>query len=189
MGGDESHVARGASGFLAPVLEEPSITKGHQRGRVEAEAGGDGVDPFLRPLQFCEIADGGFVEDAMARSIGVFGTPLLIDKDRFVSELAEDDSKSVAVGNFGLGFYAAFVAGGRIVVGGHALVGEEPMVAVSSDSENRAAGAEAAVGRVVECIALEAAEGNDSEPEAPNALLKLRKVLDAKLDLGFDGAH
>lgn len=185
----KSHVAGAACCSCAPLFEESSVAEGHERSGVEAEARGDGVDPFFRAFQFGKVADGGFIEDAMAISVGVFGPPFFINKDRLIAELAENYSESIAIGDCGFGFETAFVARGGIVVGGHAFVGKQPAVSVSPDSENGVAGAKVAVGRVVERVALESAGRDDAKAEGAEMLLKVGNVLDTKLDFGFNGAH
>lgn len=187
--GGEGHVTGRASGGLAPVLEEASVAESHQRRRFEAEPGAGCVDPLRRAFQFGEGADGRFVEDAMAGFVGVFGAPLLVDKDRLVAKLGEDHAERLAIGDFGLGFDAAFVAGGGIVVGGHAFMGEQPAVSVAPNTKNGLTCTQPAVGHVVEGIAFKGARRDDLKAESPDSLLKVLEVLDAELNLGFDGAH
>lgn len=187
--GDEGHITDSASGFFAPLLEQTSVAEGYQRCRIELEAGAGSVDPLLRAFKFGEVADRSFIQYAMAGSVGIFGSPLFIHKYRLIPELAEHYAEGIAVCDFGFRFDPALVARRWIMVGGHAFVGKEPVVAVSPDAENGVMGAKAAVGGVVEGVAFEGAWRDDSKAQAADALLDVLKICNAKLDFGFDGGH
>lgn len=142
----------------APFVEEAAVAEGHEVGLGEAEAFGGGVDPFGGAFELGEEADGGFVDDAVAGGVGVFGAPLFISECRLVAEGGEDGSDGLAVFDLGFSFDAVFVAlGGWVAVGGQGLVCDDPAFSVAADAEDGLSGAEGSVGRVVEDVVLEGA--------------------------------
>lgn len=109
--------------LVAPGLEETSVAESHVLCGSDAEPGGGAVDPGGRALQLRVIADGGFVDDAVALAVGPFRAPLLITKRSNQSKTEKKLGERIAVGDSGLGFDAVFVAiftgrllGGRLWV-------------------------------------------------------------------------
>ena len=62
----EGKILGGAAGALLPVEEEAAVAVGEAGGGIDAETGQGAVDPCGWALQFCVVADGGFVEDEVA---------------------------------------------------------------------------------------------------------------------------
>lgn len=174
----------------APLVEEASVAEGHEVSMGEVEAVGGGVNPFGGAFELGEEADGGFVDDAMAGGVSVFGAPFLVDEGWLVAEGGKDGSDGFAVFDFGFGFDAVLVAlGGGVAVGWQGFMGHDPAVAVAADAEDGLAGAEGAVGGVVEDVVLEGAGRDLTEAGGFELRFEARKVVDAELYFGFDRCH
>ena len=158
-GGDcvEGEVFSRAAGRLTPLIEEAAIAEGEELAGVDAEFATGLVDPVRGTFELGIDADGGFVENAVAGGVSELSAPFFVDEGGLESELGEDMAEGLAVLDLGLGFFAVFVAGGVVVVLGEAFVGDDAAIAVLTDTEDGRLRAEAAVGRVVEDIALEGA--------------------------------
>jgi len=133
----EGKIFGGASGALLPSEEEASVAVCEAGGGVDAETGQGAVDPCGRALQFCVVADGGFVEDEVTTDgefggkswvgkeravdggggMGPLGAELLVAEDGLESELMEDGGEGWAVVEEGLGLDADFIAGRGAVAG------------------------------------------------------------------------
>ncbi len=79
-------VLRSALVLFAPLFEEPAIAERAVVCQAHAEARGSLVDPIGRALQFCIIADGGFVNYAMSFAVFPLGAPLLIAERGYQTE-------------------------------------------------------------------------------------------------------
>ena len=178
---------RVAAGFGAPLVEEASVAEGHEIGLVEPERGSGAVNPFGGAFEFGEEADRGFVDDAVAGGVGVFGAPLLIGEGGLVAEGCEDGGDGFSVFDFGFGFDAVLVALGRgIAVGRQGLVRDDPAVAVAANAEDGLACAEGAVRGVEEGVVFECAGRDLLEAAGCQERFQAREVVDAELYLCFD---
>src|SRR5580698_6296476 len=135
--GSEGQVVCRAAGAGAPLVEETAIAQREQFSRIQPKPLAGGVDPLSRTLKLCKKSDRRFIDDAMARRIGVFGTPLLISESSLVAELAKDDGHRLAILDFGFGFDAPLMAAGRIVVLGNRFVCHDPALSVFANAQNR----------------------------------------------------
>ena len=172
--------------FLSPLLEETAVAQGDVLGAVNTETTGRPVDPFRGAFKFGEIADGGFVDDAMALSVFPFAAPLFIAKGRNKSKGTENLRQGLAVRNVGLGFDAVLVGilAGPLV--GKAFMGQHPSAGVAAQAQNLSPGAHSAVGGVVECVALKAPRCLLAESGRLKLSGKGDGVFEAKFDFGFD---
>src|SRR5579875_2433056 len=98
------------AGALLPIEKKFSVTVGGAGCVRDAKQGKGFVDPRRRPFKLGEGADGGFVEDEMARYFGTdglrpFSTILLVGEDGHVAKLGEDVGERGRVRNAGLGLY------------------------------------------------------------------------------------
>ena len=156
-------------------------------GRVDAQAYCGFIDPFCGAFEFGIVADGGFVDDAVALAVGPFRPPFFITEGGHKTERKENLGHSLAVGDLGLGLDAVLVGvftGPRV---GQALMGNAPAVGVASDAEDFSAGAHLAVGCVVEDVALEGARSLQGESGGFKTAGQAGEVVHAKFNLGFDG--
>jgi hypothetical protein len=187
--GIEGQVLGGGMMLLTPLLEEASVAQGHVFGMGYAEAHGHLVDPCSLAFQFGEVADGGLIYDTMSFAVAPLASPLLVAKGWNETQRAEDLRQRLAVGNLSFGFDAVLVPvfAGSIV--GKALVGHGAFAAVVANAQDLGARPHAAVGRVLQNIALEGARGIKMEAGLLQPPGKLRRVVHAKLDFGLDGYH
>src|SRR5580700_4339827 len=183
----EGKVLSGGAGVLAPLIEKAAIAEGEELGGVDAEFAAGQVDPVRWAFELGVDADGSFVEDAVAGCVGELGAPFLVDEGGLESELGEDVAEGFAVLDLGFGFIAVFMTGGGIVVLGQAFVSDDPAVAVLADTEDGLPRAEAAVGSVVEDVALESALGFLVETGGAEALRECLGIGDGELDFDFQG--
>lgn len=185
--GGEGEVLGGGVVLAAPEVEEPSVAEGDVPGRIDAQAGGGAVDPFGGAFEFGVVADGGFVEDAVALPVCPLAAPFFVAEGSDQAEGEKDLGEGIAVGDLGFGFDAVLVgvfAGANV---GKTLVGQEAAACVGADAENLSAGAHPAVGSVVEDVRLEAAGGLQSEPCGFKAAGEAGQVVHSEFDFGFDG--
>ncbi len=171
----------------APLLEESAVTKGDVIRGIDAETQGCAINPLGGAFEFRKVADGCFIDDAVALAVGPLGAPFFITKRRNESKTKEKLCERIAVRDAGLGFNAVLVSVlGRDVRTGKALMRERPAARVATDAENLGAGAHLAIGRVVEGICLEAARSFQAKTRGFEALLKCSEVGDTEFDLGFE---
>ena len=107
--------------------------------------------------------------------MGPLGAVLLIAEGGSVAELVEDLGEGLAVRYGGFGLDADLVASGVdwVLLVGLAFVGDGPETAVLADAEDLVAGAEVAVGGVVEGVVLEGAGSVEVEAESREAGLEI----------------
>jgi len=159
-------------------------------GAVYAEAGGGEVDPLGGAFELGVVADGSFVDNAVALAVLPLGAPFFITERGDEAEGEKDLGQRVAVGDYGFGFDAVLVgvfAGANVR---EALVGEEAAAGIGADAEDFRAGAHAAVGGVIKDVGLEGAGGLKAEAsgiEAPGEGGRVGGSVEAKFDFGFDG--
>jgi len=173
--------------LFAPEIEEAAVAEGDVLGGIDAQEGGGAVDPFGGAFELGVVADGGFIDDAMALAVGPLGAPFLVAKGGNEAEREKDFRHGSAVGDLGFGFDAVLVgvfAGPDVR---QALVGDGPSAGITADAQNLGAGAHLAVRRVVEHVALEGARGLEAEASGLEALGEGSQIIHAKFDLGFDG--
>ena len=176
------------AGVLTPLVEEAAVAEGDECRGIKAEFAAGSVDPFGRAFEFGIDADGGLVEDAVAGRVGILGAVFFVDKRGLEAELGEDVSDSLSILDLRFGFFALLVARGRVVVGGQAFVGDDPALSIFADAENALLWTQAAVGCVVEDVALEGARGLFAEACGEKALGERAGVLNAEFDFDFQ-AH
>ncbi len=123
---------------------------------ADAELREHGVDPRDRAFELRPGADWRFVEHEMPAALTArpLGAVFFVDKRRLVAELVKDFRGGGAVVDVGLGFDAGFVARFGVRVVGGALVGQHAALAVGAQAQQLAARPQAAIGRVVERVAL-----------------------------------
>jgi len=51
---------------VAPKIEETSVAEGDVVGRIDAQTGGGAVNPIRGAFELGIVADGGFIDHAMA---------------------------------------------------------------------------------------------------------------------------
>lgn len=125
----------------------------------------------------------------MTDRIRVFGAPFFVDEHGLESQLCEDYPERVAVCDFGFRFHAAFVSCRGIVVPGQTLVCKHPAVAVPANAQNGLPSAQSAVGCVIERVVLESTRRHHAKAKRAEVGLKLMKIFNAELHLGFNCAH
>jgi len=173
--------------LFAPEVEEAAVAEGDVLGRVDAEAGCGAVNPIGRAFEFGVVADGSFIDDAVALPVSPLSAPFLIAKGSDQPEREKDLREGLAVGHFGLGFNAVLV---RVFAGAdvrEALVGEEGAAGVGADAQNFSPGAHVAIRSVVEDVGLEGARGLQGEAGCLDAAREGGQVFDAEFDFSFDG--
>ena len=106
----KSQVARAARMLLAPLIEEAAVAEGDVLGGIDAQAGGSAVDPFRGAFELGVVADGRFVDDAVAFAVVPLGAPLFIAKGGDEAKREKDLGERVAVGDLGFRFDAVLVA-------------------------------------------------------------------------------
>ena len=185
--GIEGEVERSGGILFAPLLEEAAVAQGNVLLRGDAQARGYAVNPFGGAFELGVVANRGFVDDAVTLSIVPLGAPFFVAEGLNKAERVEDFGKYSAVGDFGFSFDAVFVAILAWTVGRHAFVSDGPSSGVAADAEDLNAGAQLAVGRVVEDVALKAARGMELETGGFKALRKTGQVSHFEFDLGLDG--
>ena len=167
----KGEVGGGGAVLVAPLVEEAAIAEGDVVGGLEAEAGGGAVDPFGGAFELGVVADGGFVDDAMAFAVVPLGAPFFVaeggDEAEREKDLRRERCRRRPRFRFRRG--ACGVSSPGPVVG-QALVGDGPAAGVAADAENLGAGAHLAVGRVVEDVALKAARSLQRESGGLEAL-------------------
>jgi len=171
----------------APLVKKAAIAQGNVVSLVDAKALGGAVDPFGRSFELGVVADGGFVNHAMAFAVLPLGAPFFVTKGGYKTQREEDLGESAAIGDFGLGFDAVLMAIFSRAVVGQALVGDGPAAGIAADAENFGTGTHAAVGGVVENVALKAARGVKGESRSLELLGEGGQVGHAEFDFGFDG--
>lgn len=176
----------GGAGILAPLVEEAAVAEGDERRGIEAEFAAGGVDPIRRAFEFGIDADGGLVEHAVAGGIGILGAIFFVGERGLEAELDEDVANGFAILDLGFRFFAMLVGAGGVVIGGQAFVGDDPALSIFANAENALLSAEAAVGSVVEGVALEGARGIFVEAGGEKALVESGGVLNAEFDFDFD---
>src|SRR5579863_6929134 len=149
--------------LVAPLLEQAPVAERHVGGRGNAERRRDAIDPLRPAFEFGEVADGSFVDHAVALPVAPLAAPLFITERWNQAERMKDLGESVAVGNFGFGFDAMLVAVLAGAVVGQTLVGNGPLAAVGADAQNLGPGAHLAVGGVVEDVGVEGTLGVEVE--------------------------
>jgi hypothetical protein len=183
----EGEVGDGAAVVALPLLEEAAVAEGHELGGVDAEFAAGSVDPFGGAFEFGVEADGGFIEDAVAGGVGEFGTVFFVDEGGLEAELGEDVADGLAVLDLGFGFVTMLVAGFGVIVLRQAFVGDDPAVAIFADAEDGLHGAEAAVGGVVEDVALEGAGSFEVKAGVEEAAGEGAGIGDGEFDFDFEG--
>lgn len=183
----EGEVLGGAGGFPAPGFEEAAVAEGDETGGIDVEPAAGGVDPVGRAFELGVDADGGFVENAVAGGVGELGAVFLVDEGGSEAEAGEDLAEGVAVLHFGFDFFAVLVAGAGVVILGEGFPGEDPALAVAADAEDGGLGAEAAVGGVVEDVALEGAGGLLVEAGIAEEAAEGVGIGDGEFDFDFAG--
>jgi len=179
--------------LLAPLVKEAAVAEGDVVGGIDAETEGSAIDPFGGAFEFGVIADGGFIDDAVAihavfAEVGPFGAPFFIAEGGDEAEGEKEVGERGAMSDLGFGFNAMLVAAFTRNSGAReALVGQRPVACVAADAEDFGAGAHEAVGSVVEGVALEAARSFEAEAGGVEACGKSAEVVDTEFDLGFDG--
>ena len=71
---------------------------------------GSAVDPFGGAFELGVVADGRFVDDAVALAVAPLGAPFFIAEGGDEAEREKDLGERVAVGDLGFGFDAVLVA-------------------------------------------------------------------------------
>ena len=173
--------------LLAPDVEKTAVAEGDVLGGIDAEGGGGSIDPVARAFEFGEVADRGFVDDAVAFAQGQFGAPFLVTEGGDEADGEEDLDEGFAVGDFGFGFDAMLVGILARAQVGKTLVSEDAATGVVADAENFSAGAQLAAGGVVEDVGLEAAGSLQGESGGLETMGEAGKIVDAEFDFGFDG--
>jgi len=107
--GSEGEVLCGRALLLAPLVEKPAVAEGDVMLRGNAEALGDAVDPIRGPFQFGEVADGRFVDHAMAFAVVPLRAPLFIAERRGEAERAKHRGQGFAIGDLGFRFNTVLV--------------------------------------------------------------------------------
>jgi len=171
---------------LAPQIEEAAVAEREIVGSVDAKVAGGAVDPGGRALQFGVVADGSFVDNAMALAISPLGAPFFIAERSGEAEGKKDVGQGVAIGDRGFRLDAVFVAAFTRRTGRQAFVGQRPSARVIADAQNLSARAQPAVGRVIEDVALKAARCLHAKAGGLKALGEARRVGNAEFDFGFD---
>ncbi len=185
--GLESEVGRVGAVPFAPLLEEAAVAQGDVFLRGDAETGGGAVDPFRRAFELGIVADGGFIDDAVAFAVVPLGAPFLVAEGGDEAKGEKNFGKGVAVGDFSFSFNAVLVAVLSRAVGRQAFVSDNPAAGVAADAKNFGAGAHLALWRVVEDVALKAARGEERESGGLKPLGETGQVRYFEFDLGFDG--
>ncbi len=182
---------RRAGGTLLPVEEHAAVAVGEAPALVDAEADECAVDPVAAAFQLCKVADGGFVDDevAVAFCVAVLGAVFFVAKDGRVAEFDEDGAHGLAVEHLRFSLEALLVGGGVVVVGGRALVGDDPLAAVLAHAQDLAGGEQVPIGGVEEGVAFQGALRLKDEAAEEGRLLKAFKVGDAELELDFRLGH
>jgi hypothetical protein len=109
--------------LLAPLLEEAAVAEGDVIGWAEPMLAAARSIHSAVAFQFGVVADGGFVDHAMAFAVVPLGAPLLIAEGGDEAEREKDIRENGAVGDFGFGFNAVLVTVFAGAVVGEALVG------------------------------------------------------------------
>jgi len=186
--GGKGQVLCGAMAPLAPQVEEAAVTESDVLNGIDAEADGGAVDPLGCAFELGIVADGGFVDDAVAFTVGPLGAPLFVTEGGNQTERKKELLECVAVGDAGFGFDAMLVAVlGGDAGGGEPLIREGPAARVVADAEDFGTRAQLAIGRVVEYVAFEAARSLQAKAGGLEPLRKYGRIGEAEFDLGFDG--
>lgn len=156
---------------------------------VNADPVAGGVDPFGGTFQLGVEADRSLVEDAVPGGVGKFRAPFLVDKRRSESELGEDVPHGFPVLHIRLGFLAVLVTRGRVVVLWQALVGGHPALSILADPQNLLVRTQAAIGRVIEDIALKGARGLLVKSCGSKRAHQRGRIRDGELHFDFHVAH
>jgi hypothetical protein len=183
----------GAAVLLAPLVKEAAVTEGDVVGGSDAEAERGAVDPLGGALEFGIVADGGFVDDAVALRVvfagfGPFGAPFFIAECGDEAEGEKKLGERSAMRDLGFGFDAMLVpVFTRLACTRKALVSQRPVAGVVANAKNFGAGAHLAIRSVVESVRLKAARCFEAEAGGLEARGQGSQVVDAEFDLGFDG--
>src|SRR5215469_3263728 len=78
----KAHVLRFAASAPLPFQEKNGVGLGDVVGGRDFQLTGDGIDPFVRPLDLAEIADWSFVDQEMALSVRPLAAKFLVAEDR-----------------------------------------------------------------------------------------------------------
>ncbi len=173
--------------LFAPEVEKSSVAEGDVLGAVDAEARGRLVDPRGRSFELGKVSNRRLVNHAVAIPGGPLGAPLLVAEGGYQVEGSEDLGKCFAVADLGFCLDAVLMAVFAGTCIGQALMRQGPASRVTPDAQDLGACAHLPVRRVVEGIGLECARGLQLEPGSLQAVGKPGKVVDAELDLSFDG--
>ncbi len=108
--------------LLAPLVKEAAVAEGDVVGGSDAEAERGAVDPVGGAFEFGVVADGGFVNDAVAlrtvfAGVGPFGAPFFAAECGDEAEGEKELGERGAVGDLGFGLNAMFVAGDQLLKG------------------------------------------------------------------------
>jgi hypothetical protein len=194
----EGEVLGWAGGALLPIKEQLSVAVGEAGGWIYVEGGEGLVDPGGGAFEFGIGADWRLVDDEVCHRVGVracwmrpLGAVFLVGESGSVAELLEYLGHGFAFGDDGFGFDADLVAGGvdGVLLVGKALVCEGAEAAVLAQAEDLFAGAEIAVGSVVEGIVLEGAGSDEVEAELGKAGLERFWIWDGKLEFDLRVLH
>jgi hypothetical protein len=185
--GFEGEVGGGGGVLLAPLVEEAAVAHRDVILGADAELKCCAVNPFCGAFELSVVADGGFVDDAVAFAVAPLGAPFFVAECGDKSKREKDIGEGVAVCDFSFGFDAVFVAILARAVIWKALVGDGPAAGIAADAEDLSAGAHLAGGGVVEDVAFKAARGMQFESSSLEALGEAGKVVDFEFDFGLDG--
>lgn len=170
----------------SPLLKEAAVAEGDVICRFDSQAGGGVVDPGGRAFELRIVADGGFVDDAVAFTVGPFGAPLFVAESGDESEREKDLFEHLSVGDLGFGFDAVFVSVFAGAALGKAFVRDGPLAGVVSDAQDLGAGAHLPVRGVVEDVAFKAARGVLGESSIQELPGETGHVRHFELDFSLD---
>ncbi len=96
--------------LFAPLIEETAVAEGDVLGGIDAEAEGGAVDPCGGAFELRVVADGGFVDDAVAFAVGPLGAPFFVAEGGYEAEGKKELGQRVAMRDQGFGFDAMLMA-------------------------------------------------------------------------------
>src|SRR6185437_6708917 len=109
----------------------------------------------------------------MTEARGVLGAPFFIAERGKQSEGAENLCESLTAGDLGFGFDAMFV---QVLSGagvGKALMGQGPVAGIVADTQDFSAGAQLAVGRVIQDVAFKRTRGLEAKSGRRKTLMQV----------------
>jgi len=122
----------------------------------------------------------------MALAVFPLGAPFFVTEGGNQAEGEKHGGQRIAVGNLGLGLDAVLVCVFSGTVVGQALVGQQAMAGVGADAQNLRTRPHLPVRRVVEHVALKAAQRYQAKPRLFQPVVQTGQVVDAEFDLSFD---